>query len=790
MKLIRYEIKKCLSSKALIIFFIICLCVNFLICFSSAKRDNTFFGLKTVWDDFEKDPQSVKDYYEELEKQEKDFSDLYYAYFHGEISYISDLVHPYTYSGDPEINDYALLNKFFKDLNSDNFAHKMEKVIQGAEANKKELLSSYDNIDSRSFAYRKQDLISRTYENILNNTRLFPEMGYGWDILFEFDSINIFIIFFSMICGAHIFLSETDGNFLILHTTKHGRIKTSIAKLLTSATFTLLIVFSFTALSFTAIYLKCGGMSSLENSIAVFDNFCFIPYNITVKSFLLVYVLSKILLCLTCSSICILLCILIKNMAAGFVVSLAVLGVNYYIYIVALSPELKYFNLAGYACFAKTVSFVRCCNVGGYAVDLVKLVTVMLIILCCIFGAISILLYSQSRIGRKKRTRDLHELLLHRKKRKHKLEKKDRRCFSSIIFYEAKKTIFRREIMFIILSMLVIGIFMTLTEYTPRNNKQLFIYSDYIDKLSGDQTKEKSMFIEAEYDKTVEILSKHDEMRKKYYDGEIDGETLSIYIKDHQDASERINVLERLRSHSEYLDAVYEKNGINACYIYDIDLERIVSSRSNIMFVFAIVFVSVGLFSDEYIAGDSMKMLHSYKRGREYLFKKKIILSFGCSVAISVACILTEILVVVRNLKISNLDSPVLSLEAFYNTRSDVSIANFIIFVITLRIIFLTVIGLFSSSLGAVVKNKLYSIAILFFFILSPELMSRFGLDKMKYFSILNALDVKNIYLISTYLGGYWYMIAFYSAMIIFTALLICIAYKKFCKKKLWSLKI
>ena len=154
-------------------------------------------------------------------------------------------------------NDYDLIRIFLSRQNEEEeWRRQIEKTIERAEINKEDLLIFYVNLDENSFAYRQQDLISRLYTDVLENTKL-ETRGYGWDQLFSFDAVNIFIFLLILAGAVVIFLSDVGRPALILRVSKNGRGRTAIAKIVALLCWAILSVFLVLLTIGVAVYLKC-----------------------------------------------------------------------------------------------------------------------------------------------------------------------------------------------------------------------------------------------------------------------------------------------------------------------------------------------------------------------------------------------------------------------------------------------------------------------------------------------------------------------------------------------------
>ena len=260
MTVLRAEWKKLFSSRAAIVLILLFLIVNFVVSFAYAKRDETFFCLKDIRSEYERDPEAVTEYYGALRERNDEFGALLAEYAKGNLKEEPVLVFPCVYSGDPSADDFSLLTLFFRDRKSE-FDKTVSSLVDKATLDAGELLSTGGGRAVDTFAYRRQIHIRDVYSAVRERVTV-EESAYGWDQFFSCDFVSAFIAVVSFITAGGLFLSEKGNAALILRTAKKGGARTAAAKVSALALFPVCVALIFQAISLLAVYLKCGALSS------------------------------------------------------------------------------------------------------------------------------------------------------------------------------------------------------------------------------------------------------------------------------------------------------------------------------------------------------------------------------------------------------------------------------------------------------------------------------------------------------------------------------------------------
>lgn len=786
MKLIYFELKKLTMHRLLVWFLLVCLCGNFILCYTFAERDDTYFYLQKIEEDYEKDPVRVTAYYNELCAQNEEYFLLMQAFYMGELDTEPTYSLPCTYSNDPQVDDYALLCRFFAGQNvAYSFAKTMEQVIAQAKIQQSEILFSYDGDSDRAFGFQQQGLIAQTYENVLKTADLSPGMGYGWDQFFRFDTVNIFLFLLVLVGTLTVFLSDAGNIGLIVRITKKGRERLSLAKIAAFSIFALLSAILLLLTAWLAVLLKCGAFSDISNSIAVFADFRMVPMSVSIGEYLLLYIASKLLLGCAVAAICALCCVLLRNISLGCIAAIGVAVLNFLLY-QFLPDSARYFNLFALARFTTLTATFRCFGFFGYAVLLwpVALIGTLLLALC---GCLLVLfLHRHRRVLNSASWQPILKLKKLLSKIPHLPKRPTRRPHTLSLFgYELRKLFSSRSVVFllIIISLLKIGV--SVQTYAPKTTYQTTLYAEYMETLTGPNSQEKQAFIEEEYGEIQAILSRYEEMRAAFFAGTVDYTDYDAYLKEYHYATDRAALIEKLHSHAEYLNTLPEKGVTDGYFLYDVDWDRLWEGSADLLLILCIVFLFSGVFSDEYGKDGIVPLIRTSKNGRAPVFKRKMLLSVCGATALSLSFGVLDLCLILTRFQLPCADAPLLSFEFFKDSATTLAVAQFLALSAFLRMIFVLLISLLSTMMGALIKNKLYTLVSALGVIFLPKLATEFGFGAMRYFDLTNTLQPAKLFQLSAQvqLGGDWgYLLVLLSAIFLIVFGLTFMARKEYCK--------
>lgn len=328
MRMFCYELKKLVSNRYVIVFFVIMTLLSVALTIVDIKKyaDNVVYVddrlIEEAYILYNEDPDTFYDDLNAFSASNQEYSKLKSeAFLRGEENlkideYEAILIKSYAYST-------AMAENFY----ISEFEQNIGKVIKAAEKN----ISDYDanKIPSSNYQYKYQQEVIRIYSKVAK-VDITPEYIKGWDKYFQSSIPVLLALVFLLICVPSIVLAEdSTGLEQIIHTTKHGRLKLYITKFA-------LIIFTtlFTGVVFLGLPLLTVktliGLSSAQNSIHAIELFVQNPLILSIKEFLAITTGVKLLTFVVLSTGIALITVLFRRYAYTFISALILLGSLFY----------------------------------------------------------------------------------------------------------------------------------------------------------------------------------------------------------------------------------------------------------------------------------------------------------------------------------------------------------------------------------------------------------------------------------------------------------------------------
>lgn len=792
MSLLKFEFKKLLGHRYLIIFAVSCLIVNGCICFINTDTSPETPYVRQLLAAYEDDPAPLLEAQRELRELEDDYNRLYIAYIKGQLAEEPQLIYPCNYSGQQELNDALLLGRAFECIaREDEYRAAVAQYIDRAIINKGELLSSYGEINASSFAYRKQALIERRYTQVLEQTRIFPEAGRGWDELFSYDAVNLWMLLAVIAGTITLVLSEQGSTSMILRCAKKGRLQTALAKSMALVGWVLCVLVAFTATTMLAVLFKCGGYSSLTNSIAIFEEYTATPIALTVGELLALMTAVRALALCVCGVACACVCMWLRSIPLSFAATVAAVGIQYAMLLFGQTDGLKYLNIVGAMSLSSALSNFKCVSILGYAAELLPLMVIGGAALAIIGTVIFVSLFRATRLGVSQRRPSARLKLifaawrqrLGEKMLPRRLARKRRTLSTHLLAYEWRKLFTSRGVILLLLLTAICKPVAAHLQYDAHNSYALTLYSDYIEAVQGEQSDEKRSYIEAENRRIETVIDELPQRKQEFYAGNLSYDRYREILEEYNTAVSREEVAERVLLHSEYLDRLAATRNIEACYLYDIDWLRLFEAGADILLMALLAYLSAGIFSDEYKTnGGCMPIVSAAKKGRAELYRKKLLLALSVSLTVTLLFNAVDAACIIRNFKLPDGGSPLQSLERFGGVEYSGSICRFVALTWGIQLFTALIAAAIVTLLGALIKNRLYTLLCSFSLLFVPMILKRLGLTQFAYFDIGNGFDAEQLWLLACgqdVLKDHIFILLYFIGLSTAFAVLLFITYRK-----------
>lgn len=599
---VKYEFHKLRGKTYIWILLIIMLAVNIAVCSYTVISENKHSlpekTIRQFFNDYFSDPDAVtNDYEERLNFQKEQTLLRKQAIYEGNYDYES-MTLPNKYVEDNAFghNDMTLFNELFSRREYIiNYPSAVQKVINMANANLREFDNS--NILENTYIYKYQLRVIELYTNARDNVKIGLEYNRGWDDYFNYSVVNIFIFFILLVIGSVVFNDEKQSGFLmIIHTTKNGRIKTAICKILTMICITVIIVILFSGSTF-AVFGFIKGYSSPFNAIQVFNEFVLSPYIISVGEYFILTILFK--MCTFCiySVIIIFISSFTWNYLVTYILGFSFFGLNFIIYAlkyIGLDNPLKILNFISISTVNPLFTRYRSINFFNTVAGYIPFVIIMFSVLFIVCSIISVLKFNNAgnsknyisinikNIYIKNKTVKSKDIINYKVKKKHLYN-------MSLKIIEIYKLLVSSKFIFIVIALVLLNAYMSSNIFIEKKLYSESIYYEYTNRIEGELTEDKKEYIINERIYINEILDLQDEMRYKYVQDEISYEEYREYYEKYHYAYSRDEPLKIIEDHISYLELREMETGVKGWTLYDTGWKLFFHNNFNILLYMIII---------------------------------------------------------------------------------------------------------------------------------------------------------------------------------------------------------
>ena len=758
-KFILYEIKKLLGVKYLWVFLFVLLMLNSIVAWYTA--DHTFVAqeptqmITDFFDKYFENPEELDNYYTEMQAFAAEQEELFReAIRQGNYEFEPETL-PNLYSSDAAYPDTQLFAKLYNTIAAaQQYPDVLDKVIDRAQAN----LNSYVGmgITEDSFTYRYQLYVIELYEMMRDNVEINVEYTRGWDEYFAYDEVNIFIFVMLIMLGSVIFAQEKQSGFLpIMRTTKNGRAKTAIAKILTMLIISTIFTLLFTLSSFAVYGLRIG-FSSPDNVIQALPTFILSPYQITIGQYFLITIGVKLLTFAVFSMIITTLSVVFYNYILIYFSGLGLFGLNFLFYTISFidsNSVFKNLNLVATAITSPLFTRYRAMNFFGNVSGLVPSMCVLFPLLIAACVIMTVFLYVRGsngiRIGWMDNVLSWCMTLMVAIRRKVTFKKRDSkqkvRVYNrSLILAEVFKTLISSRFLIIVLLILCVKTWYSYDTNTPSNSYADDVYKEYMTMLEGEITEEKLAYLVEERAMINENLSKKSMMQQAYINQEITFEEYSDYLSDYNYAYSRTELLSAIENHVVYLARKEAETGVLGWFVYDTGWTKMFSEEADLFLYTSILLLLTGSFAAEYVSksssGGFAQLLRSTKNGRHKTFYAKLISSGILALILALLTGTIDITVIIGGYDLPAMNAPLVSLQMFADVSSNITIAQYFAVFFIMRIMGALLMAMLVCALSELLARYIPVLGTAVLLTLLPAFCAYFGLAAAENVNFLNLL--------------------------------------------------
>lgn len=273
-----------------------------------------------------------------------------------------------------------------------------------------------------------------------------------------------------------------------------------------------------------------------------------------------------------------------------------------------------------------------------------------------------------------------------------------------MIRFELKKIFVKKSVWILVGACLVLQIIFSMRINTalPEGFRD-DIYRYYTQQIEGRFSTEKRDFMRSEYEQMVELLSREDEYRDQFYDGEISADEYKELSDQIKSADTRIVTVEYLCAKGDYYSILEEP----VEYFYDIAVTDYVESWSPNFFVILSVIMIISVLALEDENCNTVYMVRSSRNGRKRLFRLRMILAGVLALGVSLLFYLAEYVTKLLYFDMGNLSAPLNSLMAFAGGAGEMAIGTYIVRMILISVAVSGVLGILTMLVGVLTKKNI-----------------------------------------------------------------------------------
>jgi hypothetical protein len=747
-KFIGYELRKLAGVRYIWVLFAVMLAANaalaFYSCWQSTRGGISSDKVDYIFNLYREDQAQVDaDYAKSQELQDEQNKLFMAAIAEGNYDYTPEQPANKYFE---DVSDQALLNEIYSRRDSiTSYSPDLQKVIDRAYAN----IAEFDamGISADAYTYKYQYRVIELYKAAQANVRMGLEYTRGWSDYFDYDAVNIFIFAMVVIIGSVVFAQEKNSGFLsIIRVSRHGRMKTATAKLAA-----MLLVTAFVTLTFIfttwAVYGLRIGFSSTENAMQVLTEFRYSPFIITVGEYFAVTVAVKLATFLLFAVLVLAISVFFYNYALIYACGLGFFGLNFLFYTLSYinaDNPLKNLNFVATAAVNPLFVRYRSINIFTAVVGYVPFMCAVFAVLFIAASVVTVVKYNRGAVivntawlGKFTQLLKMLPENINLRFGMKRGKGKPRTYSRSLFAAELYKTFISSKYILLIIILLCVKCWLSYGDFKPRSSYSDAVYKEYMTTLAGPITDQKRQYLISERTMINDTLSRQQDMQQKYANDEITFEEYRDYLTKYNYAYSRDEYLKVIEGHADYIDRIKSEKGIEADFVYDTGWRTLFFSGFDFTLYAAILLLFAGSFADEYTgrssSGSFAQILRVTKNGRTRTFQVKLGSALAAAAVLTVIWNGVDLFLIARSYQLPLISSPLVSIEAFQNFDSNITIGAYLAEFYALRIIGTLALACAVCALSEILRKIIPVMAVTVAVTLFPALLSYFGMSVFDY---------------------------------------------------------
>ena len=789
-----YEWHKLTASRFLWLLCTALLIVNSIVCWVNTPPDESAALMDAVWEQYRGDPDSMEAYAAQLTaQQEADIQRQLEALQNGQT--VEPAPPICTFDPDGQFSDLALIGRVKQAatgaVRQTVWEGQMRQVIRNAQENKRELTATL-GVSEDSYAFRHQDNAEKIYTALLGTVTFCDGFSRGWDTFFNYEPIGLFIAAAAILGTVVIFAAEQDGSAVLLRAYKKGRGHTATAKLCAALFFSVCAVLAFLLSTGAAVSLRVG-LSDPRQAIQAFSGFEYVPFAWTVADYLVHFILAKLLSAAVLSLLTAVVMILSGRPAVAFSISVLTVAGGYALYHSHAGELWRQLDPYAYSLYVPLSSRYLCFPVGEFLGKQLSCLRLALCVLSVLLFAAGAFIFAHKYPTARKSRFGLSELLhAWREKLSARLPERRRqtRGHIGLVRYEWRKQVMNPRFLILFVVVLALQSVLIIRRTEPNYSYHLAIYRDYLTIVEGEQTPEKSAWIENENAFICDTINREHTNESLFLSGEMDGETYFAYLEDLSYANTHAAAFARVAHHEQYLTDLQTDKDVRGIFLFEDDWLTYLTAGVDWLLLLFVLFTVSGTFADEYSAQSSKdpvrSLIRSTKRGRQDTFKAKMSFAAVLSAALVIIFEAMETITAFARLSLDHLSSPLLSVELFQFTDGTLSLMTFVIIRLLMRFVGLMIASMLVLAFGELFRRKVYAVCAAALVVAVPFVCRKFGITFMSYLDLTLLLDGTDLWLFSTSHGAkdFIIMTALTAGFALLTAVLLVLVNRRYAENR------
>ena len=615
-----------------------------------------------------------------------------------------------------------------------------------------------------SFATRNIEKTKDDFEKMMSVYPVYFEGSFLKDF-FEYDFLNAFVVISGLVIAFTLAREKKQGLMCMTFSTKNGRMKLVAEKIEALLIWDIFITVVFYTLTLLESMIISNGsiFECLQYPIQSLSMFSNLPMTVNIGEFLIIYILYRFIVLF----VIMLIALVLMETFRHIILSVGILGLTGIVsYVLCnLSGDTTTINMFKYCNLYYLMSgmgfFTEYKNIDIFNQAINKNAIIIALGMAVVFlaGIIAFVIGCKKYPCSSGKRFKIKSYLFQKK-----LDSLKESCLK--IFWttgaEYHKVLWTQKGILVIV---ILFIFMfNQTDYTEIvNTKYQDLYYDFMDKYEGEISSEALQAINDLETEIKEAEDKYTEVSERYENGETDlEEYMYASMQFNTYASERI-FLQKIKEQTEYIEEL-KSEGIDAWYVNEYCFNHIFmgnNSLLNVCTLMSIVLTLSGIFYYERKNGMTQIMRQSIN-GRNWLFKRKLVIGIVIAAIITIAEIIFEISANIHVYGLGELKAPVQSIKdlSFVNIKCSVGVFIFLMYLF--RIVIVMSVSIITTMISTVVSQKItIGIAMA---ICIPSVLTMVGIDIMEKISVVDILSVSA------------FMIRYESVMSVFVALIIFVA--------------